>query len=651
MNKRVPFGYTGKVLIVDLTRKVWHIESTFDHLSFVGGRGINQEILFNLVNTDTEPLSPEAVIILGAGPLVGTLVPGASRLSVDYKNVITGGIGSGNCGGHFAPELKFAGFDHVVICGRASTPTYLLIHDMDVVFRDASEIWGCDTWETENRIKRAERDWRIKTLSIGVAGEKLAKIACIICDRGRAAAYGGSGAVMGSKNLKAIAVRGTQPLRVAHPDRLIQEVEKYRREVVDQSRLVKLRRRGGTLLPYTITGEKASHATRNLSDEFWPDEAIASVSREKLDRYLVRRQSCFNCPEYCSSIYSIGNLRCEGFQANTFRAFASNIDNRSPEVALEANALVNLYGLDLDHTSAAIAWAMECYEKRLLSKSDTGGLELTWGNGPAALQLIHDIANRRALGDYLADGVYEASQKIGSGTENLTNLVKKNSIMESSMRSHRGWALGVITSTKGGGHLRGAPGVESQSVPPDVCEELFGFPAIPAPTSYEKKAELVIWQEKYKGVVDMMGLCAISTVWLDYQLFRPDAIHKFYSLVTGRSIGTADLMHAGLRLHNLERSFNLLHAGFDRKADIPPARLFEIPISRGKYAGETIEIDKWNSMLDSYYSLHNWDIKTGRPLRKTLLDLDLSMVIQEMEKKGVLPGLNKGKHTGRRSIP
>lgn len=629
------FGYAGRILSVDLTRGCFSVQSTLDHLSFVGGRGINQLLLFNLLDAGTDSLGPESVIVLGAGPMVGTLVPGASRLSVDFKNVITGGVGSANCGGHFAAELKFAGFDHVVITGRAPKPTYLLLTDSGALFRDASDLVGCDTWETENRIKRAERDERIKTLTIGLAGENLVKFACIIGDRGRAAAYGGSGAVLGSKNLKAIAVRGTGGVKVADPQGLIQRTEQYLREVVNPNRLVQLRRRGGTLLPHLLPGENGRHAARNLSDEFWPREAIESVSREKINRYLVRRQSCFNCPEYCSSIYSIGRYRCEGFHANAFRAFGSNIDNRSAEIALEANALANLYGLDYDHTSAAIAWAMECYESGLLNRSETGGIDLRWGNGPAALQLIHNIAHRKAFGDYLANGVYEASKAIGSGSENHAVLVKKNTLMEASMRSHRGWALGIVTSTKGGGHLRGATGMEFQSVPPEICQQLLGLPSIPGPTSYQGKAEMVIWQEMYKGVVDMMGLCAISTMWLDHRLFRPEVICDFYSLVTGRHAEGPDLMRAGLKLQNLERSFNLLHAGFDRKDDMPPARFCETPISRGEYAGERIELDRWNSMLDSYYSLHGWDVRTGRPLKKTLRDLDLQMVIDAMERGGI----------------
>ena len=227
------YGWTGNILFINLTNNTTSLEKTNKYFSFIGGRSINQRILFDILDKDSDPLGPKNVIILGAGPLVGTLVPGADRLAVDFKNVITGGVGSGNSGGQVAAEMKFAGYDHIVISGKAEKPLYLYIYNNRIYFRDAADLWGKDTWETENMIKQKEKNRGIKTLSIGKAGENLVKFACIIGDRGRAIGYGGGGAIFGSKNLKAIAIRGTLPVKIAYPDKFIQKLRLFNKNIID----------------------------------------------------------------------------------------------------------------------------------------------------------------------------------------------------------------------------------------------------------------------------------------------------------------------------------------------------------------------------------------------------------------------------------
>jgi len=625
----MPFGWVGRILYVDLTHRSVHTEETEKYLDFIGGRGINQWLLFNLSGKGVDPLDERSPIILGSGPFIGTLAPAANRLSVDFKNAVTGGVGSGNCGGHFAAEMKYAGYDHIVISGRAASPTYLYVTDNQVYFRDAAPLWGKDTWETENAIKQMEGSRRIKTLSIGAGGENLVRFACLIADRGRAAAYGGAGAVFGSKNLKAIAVRGSLPVEIAHPDRIIDKLAAFSRDVIEKSHFVVTHREGGTLRPYQAAGENRPHGVRNMSDEFWPDECISDVSRTVLeDNYLLRRHSCFNCPVYCSSIFEVNGVRCEGLQANSFRGFASNLDLRSPEKVLYLNALTNLHGLDGDHTSAVVAWATECYENGILGRSDTDGLDLRWGNGDAMIQLVENIAHRRGFGDVLAGGLYEACKTVGGGSEKYAVLVKKNSLMEQGMRSHKGWALGIVTSTKGGGHLRGACCLESQGMSPEMSKRLLDIDDIQDPTSYEHKAELVVWQEKYKGIIDMMGLCVLPTMWVDVNLYKLEDIVEFYSIITGRESSPEELLNAGSRLQNLERAFNVIHAGFGRGDDMPPRKLCELPVSRGSFKGEKLDLERWGEMLDEYYALHGWDPLTGWPTRKNLEELGLQRVVE-----------------------
>jgi len=631
-------GWSGKILHINLSDSTAHVEPTETYLSFIGGRGINQWLLFNLLEKATDALDPSNLIILGAGPMVGTLVPSACRLSVDFKNVITGGVGSGNCGGRFAAEMKFAGYDHIVIGGKAENPSYIYIEDDTVNFRDASDMWGEDTWETHDIIRCKEGDHFISTLTIGVAGECMVRFACIIGDRGRSASYGGSGAVMGSKNLKAIAIRGrNSPVRVARPDQFMTRLRKFRSQFFEQSSAVKIRREGGTLGGYLLPGEKRPHGVKNLGEAFWSNESLQNVTREKFDQFLIRRHSCFNCPTYCSSIYRIRDLLCEGLQSNSLRAFGTNVDVKSSEEILFANALCNRYGLDFDQTSAALAWAMDCFETGIVDERDTDGMELTFGNGDCVIKLIKKIAMREGFGDVLARGVHEASKIVGRGSEELAALVKKNSIMEAGVRSHKAWALGIVTSTRGTGHLRGAPVLEFQNVDPKMSRKILKIGDISDPTSYRNKASLVVWQEKYKGIIDIMGICALTSMWTDINLFVPEDIVGFLNDITGMNYVPEDLMSVGEKLQDLERSFNVLHAGFGRGDDLPPRKFSDIPVNAGPYKGEKLHMEKWNQMLDKYYQLHGWDPVSGWPTRERLLNVGLEVVANKLTENGIIP--------------
>jgi len=629
------FGRAGKVLFVNLTKKTFTCEKTEKYASFLGGRGINQWLLFNFIDPQIHPLDPESVIILGSGPLVGTLVPSANRLAVDFKNVMNFGIGSGNSGGFFATEMKLAGYDNILISGKAENPIYLLIEDDQIYFKDAKGIWGKNTWETDNTIRKKESDHDLKILSIGIAGENIVKFACLINDKGRAVAYGGSGAVFGCKNLKAIAVKGTKSISVYNPEKLIEKVQKYNEEILLKSNIINLHRKGGTLLPYLTQGENRPHAVKNMSEGFWSNENLEKFSRDKVDKYLIRRHACFNCPLYCSSILKLDGTRFETFEANTFRSYASNLYVTSLKAALHCHRLANSYGLDDDQLSAVIAWAIECYENGIITEKETDGLELRWGNYKNILLLIDKIANRIGFGDLLANGVFEASKIIGRGSEKYGVLVKKVSLMEAAMRSHKGWALGIVTSAKGGGHLRGATAQEFQAIPQRMSKKLFNIGDISSPVEYHNKAELVVWQERYKAIIDIMGVCALPTMWMDINLFQPEDISDFYYLVTGDTISTNELFKIGEKIQNLEKIFNLLHADFKREDDLPPKKLVEIAVKKGPYKGQRLDLKEWNKMLEKYYILHKWSKQTGIPTKKGLCELGLSALVNILEKNDI----------------
>jgi len=629
------FGRVGKILFIDLTKRTFNIEKTEKYLSYLGGRGINQWLLMNHTILKLNPLDPESVIVLGSGPFVGTLVPTACRLAVDFKNVMNFGIGSGNSGGFFATEIKLAGYDHILISGKSDQPIYLQIIDDQIYFKDAQEIWGMTTWETENAIRKKEGIKDLKLLTIGIAGENKVSYACLFSDKGRAAAYGGSGAIFGSKNLKAIAVKGNQSIKVYEPKKLISKVLRYNEEVIKSSTYIADLQKGGTILTYLANGENTPHGVKNMSEGFWSDKNLKKFSRKQVDKYLIRRHSCFNCPACASSIFQIDNDRFESFEANSFRAYGTNLGLTSLKEVLNCHRLANSYGLDGDQLSASIAWAIECYENGIISKEETDGLELRWNDYKSIKLLIDRIANRTGFGDLLSKGVFEASKIIGRGSERYSILTKKISLMEAGVRSYKGWALGIITSSKGSGHLRGAPLLERQQISSKISKKMFNIQDMGKPLEYTNKAELVVWQEKYKAIIDCMGICANTSMWTDVNLFQPEDISEYYYLVTGESLSVKELFKIGEKINNLEKIFNILHAGFTRDNDLPPKKLTEKPIREGIHQKQRLDLEEWNKMLDKYYILHKWDKKTGFPTKKRIHELGLSRLIELLEENNI----------------
>ena len=611
------FGWSGSILRINLTEQTYTISPTAEYKAFIGSQGINQYILIKELPDGIDPLSPENILAFGAGPIVGTIAPTSCRMSIDCKNVLTGGTGSANVGGHFAPELKRAGYDHIIVTGKADKPVVLSIKDEGVSFIDASHVWGMGVQDTSRQIKEQLKDPRIRMASIGPAGENLVAFACIIVDEGRAAGFSGCGAVMGSKNLKAIAVRGSGKIPIAHPDYL-KETSADIRKRIDSSPDIEKMREGGTHLLAAAGGptHTGPQGTRNLQDGFWSKDKSKKVKEPEFKPFEIKKMACFNCPIHCSHLYEIPDgeykgRHTEGIQANTVRAFSSNLDIDDPKVVLKANFLCNDLGLDVDGTGAALGWAFECFENGLLSEKDTEGIRFNWGNGESALILIKKIAQRQGIGDLLAEGVRVASNTFGRNTEEYAMHIKGAPINESCMRTHKGWALGIVTSTRGAGHLRGAPNTEQKTIPSDVSRRLWGIPNADEPGSYEGKPKLVAWFEAFKAVVDAMGLCYFATYWRDMNLIGPKDMSDLFYGATGIRVNEEELLKMGEKIVNLEKAFNTLHAGFSRKDDFPPERLHKSSVSQGPFKGEYLDQERWESMLNEYYDCHGWDKETG----------------------------------------
>jgi aldehyde:ferredoxin oxidoreductase len=625
------YGYAGRILRVDLTKGEITTESTMKYADrFVGGRGINAWILFNELDPKVKPLDPENILTFGVGPLVGTLSPFSSRVSIDTKNVFTNGVGSANCGGHFGVEMKYAGFDNLVISGSSENPVYLWLNDGDAELRDANGVWGKTTWETERTIREEQRDNEVRVIGIGPAGENQVKSACIISDRAKAAGGSGVGAVMGSKNIKAVAARGSLPIKVAEPKRFIIAVDMARAQV-EQFPKAKLYRKDGYYGVESYYGSPAWEAgfrpVRNGQDDYWEPEKIKKISGDAMKKYRKKILACYGCPVGCMPWMVVPDgpykVAGEGWWNNSSNSFCTRVDCDNPEAAIKAHLKSNQLGLDGDNASVAISWAFECYERGILTKKDTDGLQLIWGNHDAVLALLDKIANREGFGDLLADGVKEASEKLGNNSQEFALHIKGQDTVDG-IRISKGWGFGVVTSPAAGRHLRGA----IHSLSPEKF------------LSWGNVAYRVFMQEQFKAILDMTGTCLYNNGLLSWETnAEPKAAHNLSELtssLTGMDLNVDRFMSIGRQIHNIEKAFNTLHGGFSRKDDYPPKRFWEEPVKSGPYTGEHLDHDAWNRTLDEYYILQGWDRDSGLQTRETLRNLGLDVVVNRLEDVGLL---------------
>jgi aldehyde:ferredoxin oxidoreductase len=637
------FCFGGKILRVDLTSGRTWTEQTSKYIpEFLGGRGIDNWILYNEVKPWVTPLEPANRLLFGTGVLVGTLAPTAARHTVDAKSPMSGGIGSANSCGHLSAELKFAGYDHIVLQGRSRRPVYLWIDDNHVELMDASHIWGKTTYETDDIIKQELGNDDIQVACIGPAGENLVRSACVMTNRARAAGRCGLGAVMGSKNLKAIAVRGTGSIEVAHPERFMERVNKAW-EKVRVSEAATIRRRWGTYRTPELFNERGHLSARYFQDDYVSPEIIEKVAPEIFKRgYEVRRLGYSACPIGCSHFYKVmdgpyAGLTCEGFEVNDLLNFVARFEIDYPPAILKLHSLCSEYGLDQDNASGVIGWAFECYQRGIITDADTDGLMLEWGDHRAVAELLRKVAYREGIGDLLAEGSKRASEIVGGGSQEFAIHVKGQDSIESMRGSGRGWALGCVVSTRGGTHTRGANLIESMNVPSEISQRIWGIPKIDGPLSYEHKAKLVVYYEKLQAILDSLGVCMFCSNWAGLDLLDPDDLAELYSAATGTMISGEELMVVGERIHNVEKAFNVIHAGFTRGDDQPPRRFMEEPIKSGPMRGEKLTQEAWDKMLNEYYELHGWDTATGWQSRKCLEDLGLKGVADDLGKAGRLP--------------
>ena len=609
------FGYAGKILRVDLSTGKVRTEPLSEAVArfYIGGLGLGARILYDEVGVGVDPLSPENKLIVALGPVNGTGVPASSRFTVVFKSPLTGIFGHSYCGGYFAPELKYAGYDAAVVEGAAKAPVYISILDDEAKIRDASKTWGKDTFETDEIIRSDLGEPDAQVLCIGPAGESLVRFASLNHSRGRQAGRCGAGAVMGSKKLKAIAVRGTGGVEVPDIERLEMAAEEWR--IYMTSKLTSLIRYGTP----AMTGVSSSHGA--LPTTYWETgtfEGAEKIGGERMRASIVRRdRACFGCPVRCGKLsYLLGGpfaeTVVEGPEYETLYAFGSLCGNDDLASIAKANELCDRLGMDTMTTGNVLAFTMACTERGILTAKDTK-IALTFGGGEAMVEMIKSIAKREGFGDVLAEGVKRASEKIGRGAERLAVHVKGLEPAAYEPRTIMGMALAYATSDRGACHLR-APAYRP------------AYAGAVEKYSIKGQPELVKELQDTNAVVDSMVLCRFSALPLLGPFVFWDHLARAYSLTTGTSIDERDLRTIGERIYNLTRSFNA-RQGLTRRDDMLPERWFKEPLATGVSKGRVVPEAEFNQMLDKYYELRGWD-KEGVPKPEKLRELGLEGAVK-----------------------
>lgn len=628
----------GHVARVDLNTKTVTMVEDPAYYEWFGGRGYATWVYYNEGKKETDPLSPENPIIIATGCFTATNMPSASRIDIVTKNVYNGGISYASGGGNLGVEMRIAGIDAIIITGASDTPVYLMCRNRTVEILDATSLWGTTVSQCEDKIREEQNDKRIRVGCIGPAGENLSPIACVIIDKAHAAAWGGCGAVLGSKKVKAIAARGINGNRIqyADPKRFQDEVKQYNR-ILFSSTSAALIKRGGTHGLAACGGGtgKVPTSVRNSQNEYWPIEKCNKVNKTAYLDVLQYRTGCYNCPLKCLHYYKMQykgeTIEGEGMHANSVRGFASNWDCTDRAGVFKAHLLCNDMGFDVDGVSSVIAWVMECFQYGILTTEDTGGLDISFGNIDEANQTIEDMAYLRTpFASILAKGIDAASDIIGRGSKEHALINKKVGINEQGIRTHKAWGFAIGVSTRGSGHTSGSPQTENRAVPNEVGQWLWGFDGLGEATTYVGKGELVAWYEAFKALFDSTGLCYFNGGWYEVALADYGPFTRCFNAMTGLNYTSEDLRLIGERLVCIEKTINAAFVGMDRKDDYLPERMYTTPIQGGPYDGEVFKREGYDMMLDRYYAAHGWDIKTGWPTLETLHNLGLTKAEEMM---------------------
>lgn len=601
-------GFFGKILRVNLSEKKASTSTLPDDFLkyYLGGRGIGGRILYEENPPRIDPYSPENRLLFFASPLMGTTAPCCVKISLITKSPLSVTILMTLAGGFFGPAFKRTGYDGIVITGKAPQPVYLQIVDQQVEILDARDLWGKDTLETQEILQSRIGSREVKVACIGPAGEKLVRYASVFSES-HAFGRGGGGAVMGSKNLKAILVKGTQKVPLADEHAFEDYIKENILPKFKTSERVKRFGPYGTPGVLAIVNSQGILPTRNYLQGVF--EGAAAIDGEAVKEASIKHETCYRCPVACKPHTRVesgeyAGYDTEGPEYETLYAFGSNQGNSNLGSIIAANKLCQLYGLDTISTGNVIAFATECFENGILTRKDTEGLELRFGNHQNLLPMIKKIAFREGLGDILAEGVKRAAEKFGKGAHNHAMEVKGMEMSGYDPRGAKTMGITYATSPRGGCHQRGL-----------IVQETFGLPPFVDRFSTEGKGELAKRKQDEAAVQDALGFCVFVS--------RGDPIGfpemaEMFTRATGVAVTPEDLLKAGERIWSIERLYNL-REGFTGKDDYLPKRFLEQPMTEGPSKGHIVPLDY---LLKDYYKQRGWDEK-GRITPEKLEELGL----------------------------
>jgi aldehyde:ferredoxin oxidoreductase len=612
-------GYKGKILRVNLSSSKISTEPLKEDWAkdFLGGVGLAARFLYEELKPKTDPFSPENKLVLMTGPVQGTIVPTASRSTFCTKSPLTNNFFNSIHGGHIGAELKYAGYDGLIVEGKAEKPVYIWIDDDKVEIKDASKIWGKHTFTAHSMIRQELGDEEVHIATIGPAGEKGLRYALILCDM-RASGRGGVGAVMGSKNLKAIAFRGTGEVAVPDTERIAQYALKMNEIFISNPATGKqLAHYGspGSILPFNKLGILG---TRNWQTEVF--EGAEGICGETMREKVVKRdKACIACPIHCTkfSVVKDGPYKAtiEGpdYEAVWGMGSMCGVDNL--DAIVKGDEICDEYGFDLMSGSCTVAWAMEAFEKGIITKEDTGGIDLRFGNADAMLEMLEKIGKREeGLGWLLGEGSKRASEKIGKGSEEFCITNKRVEIAGHTARGLPGHAMGYAVGHRGGSHHDSRPTGERMGI-------------VPRETT-EGKGPYVAGVNHWLIFCDSLVLCHFGeSVWGPIALNENTV--EALNVVTGRNLTVDDANEHADRIWNLIRGF-AAREGFTRDDDTLPKRFTHEPIPEGPSKGMVVTPEMLEKMKDEYFEFRGWDKKTGNPTKEKLLELDLDFIAKDL---------------------
>ncbi|MFC1862422.1 aldehyde ferredoxin oxidoreductase family protein [Thermodesulfobacteriota bacterium] len=633
-----------KLALVDLTTGDIEIKTIPMELrkKYLGGRGLNAYLLLNHTPKDVDPYSPDNAVLMAGGILCGTLASGTGRCDVMTKSPLTNLLASGNMGGFFTPELAHAGFHHVLVKGKAKHPVYIYCHNGEIEIRDARDIWGLSVTDTQWAIREDLGDQEVKSAVIGQAGENMVAYANVMTGIKNAAGRCGAGGVMGSKNLKAIAARGTMDIKIAHP----YEALEFNKRFIDQITSAKVNQTMGTLGTPFIWGATNSWGgirTQNFrynqteyADDIEP-EHLDEIAEETCGEYHMT--ACYGCQVHCRAQYRIPSgpykgTYDEGPEYTSQGAFCSETDTPRAETLLVSNHLVDQYGVDNLEIGSIISWAMELYEEGIIDSKQVDGVDLRFGNDEAVIEMIDRICFRKGwLGDLLAKGGIQASDEIGKNSFDYLIQVKGMSNLHSDERATPGLALNCALASRGSDHLRSRPAIDLYHLPEPVLRKIYSSP-IPYEgplssehTEYVGKPWQVFWHENCYMAVDCLGICKYHTTFLGATLPNFEDWAKVLYYNAGLDMTPEDIWNVARRSNMAERMYQLregLKRDDLRKGDMLNHRYFDEPCRRGApdVVGRMIDKKKFVKMIDEFYEHKGLD-KEGNIKPETLKELDL----------------------------